>query len=231
MRTIGSDGEVATYLITGATRGIGREVVRLLADHTLVLIGRDIKALGELAGSLPAATFVIADFAAPDAIPVDGWPERVDGVVHCAGIAGQFTVADTVPATYERMFTLNVVAVAELTRRLLPALRAAGGTVVVVNSGQGLRVVGDSAAYAASKHALRAYADALRANEPDVRVSSVYPGRVATEMQVALRAQENAPYEPERYLAPTTVARVIVDALMLPADAVLTDVTLTPRHP
>ena len=222
---------MATYVITGATRGIGREVVRLLADHTLVLVGRDETALAELVGSLPAATFVVADFAAPDDLPVDGWPERVDGVVHCAGIAGRYTVVDTDPETYQRMFTLNVVAVAELTRRLLPGLRVAGGTVVLVNSGQGLRVVGDSAAYAASKHALRAYADGLRANEPAVRVSSIYPGRVATGMQRALRAQEGGDYEPDRYLAPATVARVIVDALTLSPDAVLTDVTLTPRHP
>ena len=222
---------MATYVITGATRGIGREVVRLLAAETLVLVGRDAAALAELTGSLPDATAVVADLAEPAALPVDGWPERVDGVVHSAGIAARIPVADSDPATYEDMFRLNVVAVAELTRRLLPALRAAGGTVVLVNSGQGLRVVGDSAAYAASKHALRAYADALRQSEPAVRVSSVYPGRVATGMQVALRAQENAPYEPDRYLAPTTVARVVVAALTLPPDAVLTDVTLTPRHP
>lgn len=222
---------MATYVVTGPTRGIGREVVRVLAGHTLVLVGRDEAALAELAGSLSDATFVVADLAAPDSLPAAGWPERIDGVVHSAGIAGRHTVVDTDPETYQRMFTLNVVAVAELTRRLLPGLRAAGGTVVVVNSGQGLRVSGDSAAYAASKHALRAYADALRASEPEVRVSSVYPGRVATEMQVALRAQENAPYEPDRYLAPTTVAGVIVGALQLPPDAVLTDVQLTPRHP
>lgn len=222
---------MATYVVTGATRGIGREVVRLLADHDLVLVARDAAALAELASSLPSATFIATDLTAPEHVPTDGWPDRVDGVVHSAGVAGRGTVEATDPATYEWMFTVNVVAVAELTRRLLPALRAAGGTVVLVNSGQGLTVTGDSAAYAASKHALRAYADALRGNEPQLRVTSVYPGRVATGMQELLRAQEGGAYEPERYLAATTVAGVVVAALQLPADAVMTDVRLTPRHP
>ena len=221
---------MATFVVTGATRGIGREVVRLLADQTLVLVGRDVDALAALTGSMPDATAVVADLADPSSLPAGGWPDRVDGVVHSAGVAARVGVADTDAETYRQMFDLNVVGVAELTRRLLPGLRAAGGTVVLINSGQGLTVGPASAAYAASKHALRAYADALRTDEPEVRGSTVYPGRVATEMQQALRAQEQAPYEPERYLAATTVARVVVDTLTLPDDAVLTDVRLVPRR-
>ena len=221
---------MATYVVTGATRGIGREVVRLLADETLVLVGRDAGALAALVDELPDARFVVADLTELATLAGLAWPGRVDGLVHSAGVAARGAVATTGPQPYAEMFSLNVVAVAELTRVLLPALREAGGTVVLLNSAQGLRVLGPSAAYAASKHALRAYGDALRQEEPDLRVTSVYPGRVATEMQQALRAQEEGPYEPERYVAAGTVARVVVDALRLPDDAVMTDVTLMPRH-
>jgi NADP-dependent 3-hydroxy acid dehydrogenase YdfG len=216
--------------VTGATRGIGREVVRLLTEHRLVLVGRDRAGLEMVASTLPCSETVVADLDDLSTLPTDGWPERVDGLVHCAGVAVRATVAESAPETYAEMFATNVVAVAELTRILLPALRAAGGTVVLLSSGQGLRVTGSSVAYAASKHALRAYADALRQEEPALRVTSVYPGRVATDMQRQLRAQEHGPYEPERYLAATTVARVVVDALRLPGDAVMTDVRLVPRH-
>lgn len=222
---------MATYVVTGATRGIGREVVALLAGHALVLVGRDADSLAALARSLPDASVVLADLARPDALPEQGWPARVDGVVHSAGVAVRAPAADADPDEYTRMFTLNVVAVAELTRRLLPGLRAAGGTVVLVNSGQGLAAAPASTAYAASKHALRAYADGLRVDEPAVRVSTVYPGRVDTGMQRELRASEGVPYEPERYLTPATVAQVVVAALTLPADGVLTDITLRTRHP
>jgi NADP-dependent 3-hydroxy acid dehydrogenase YdfG len=121
---------------------------------------------------------------------------------------------------------VNVVAAAELTRLLLPALRAARGHVVFINSGSGLRANPDWSAYAASKHALRALADSLRAEEPELRVTSVYPGRTATAMQRKVRAEENGAYEPDSYLAPSSVAHVVINAMETPRDAVVTDVTV-----
>ena len=76
-----------------------------------------------------------------------------------------------------------MVAVAELTRLLLPALRAANGHVVLINSGAGLRANAGWGAYAASKFALRAFGDALRLEEPALRVTSIHPGRIDTDMQ------------------------------------------------
>ena len=79
-----------------------------------------------------------------------------------------------------------------LTRVCLPALRAARGTVVFVNSGAGLVAHPQWSAYAASKHGLRALADALRAEEQEhgVRVTTVFPGRTATPMQQRVHEQE-----------------------------------------
>ena len=218
---------MARYLITGASRGIGRVLVDVLAaDHEVIALGRseaDLRAL-------PVADVVVADLANPGAL-ADALPElgHLDGVVHCAGMASRATLADSDVDRWNRHLTLNVVAPAELTRLLLPALRAAGGTVVFVNSGQGLSASANSTVYAASKFALRAVADALRAEEPAVRVSSVYPGRVATDMQRALRAEEGGPYEPERYIRPDTVAAVIAAVLATPPDAVMAEVTLRTR--
>ena len=64
-----------------------------------------------------------------------------------------------------------------LTQALLPALRRAKGQVIFVNSGAGLNVLAGMASYSASKFALRAFADSLRAEEPALRVTSVHPGR------------------------------------------------------
>ncbi len=84
-----------------------------------------------------------------------------------------------------------------LTQALLPALRAAHGTVVFVNSGAGLSANAHWAGYAASKFGLRALADALRAEEAEhgVRVSTVYPGRTATPMQQKVHEQEGRAYD------------------------------------
>ncbi len=220
---------MARYLVTGATRGIGRVLVEQLApEHDVIAVGRSADALAEL----NVTERIVADLAEPAALAAS-FPalDRLDGVVHCAGIAIRGDLADSSVADWDRHLALNVVAAAELTRLLLPALRAAGGAVVLVNSGQGLSASANSAVYASSKFALRGLADALRAEEPSLRVTTVYPGRVATEMQQALREQEGEPYEPERYLRPETVAGVVAQVLATPPDAVITEVTLRPAHP
>ena len=85
-------------------------------------------------------------------------------------------------------------------------------------------------AYAASKHGLRALADALRAEEAEhgVRVSSVYPGRTATPMQEEVHRQEGRDYDPGQWIHPGTVAATILHVLDLPRDATVPDVTVSP---
>jgi NAD(P)-dependent dehydrogenase (short-subunit alcohol dehydrogenase family) len=135
----------------------------------------------------------------------------------------------TTAADFRDQFEVNVTAVAEVTRLLLPALRSVGGTIVFVNSGSGLNAREPLAAYGASKFALRAYADALRVAEPDVRVCTLFPGRTGTDMQVAVRAAEHGEFDSSQYLEPATVASVIMTMLTLPADGALIEVNLRPR--
>jgi NADP-dependent 3-hydroxy acid dehydrogenase YdfG len=226
---------MGTYLITGATRGIGRSVVDELADEDLILAARDGEALNALCKSLPSARPMPVDLAQPGAIEAAvsgaGLPDRLDGIVHSAGINRLGRIAELEPGAWTELFAVNVTAVAELTRFVLPALREARGTVVAVNSGSGRRVAGPgSGAYAASKFALVAVADALRLEEPEVRVTTVFPGRVGTDMQRQLRAYEGGDYRAEDYLRPETVAKIIADALRLPDDATMADVMVVPRQ-
>jgi NADP-dependent 3-hydroxy acid dehydrogenase YdfG len=127
---------------------------------------------------------------------------------------------------------VNVIAVAELTRVLLPALRAVRGRVVLINSGAGKRVSPNWGSYGASKFALRGYAEALRVEEEPngVRVTTIYPGRTATDMQRDVRAAEGGDYDPDAYLRPETVADAVLFALRTPPDGQLTELTLRPSH-
>lgn len=250
---------MGTYLITGATGGIGAAVAERLADrgHDLILAGRSMERLGKVAAGLsagahartqvlvrdpsgvqvagPRATVhsIALDLAEPRrmeaALAEVSLPPGLDGVVHCAGVVDLGTVAEQDADHWIDQLMVNLVAAAELTRLLLPALRTARGHVVFVNSGSGLRANPGWSAYAASKHGLRALADALRAEEPELRVTSVYPGRTATEMQRKVLAQEGKPYDPSGYIDPATVARAVVDALELPRDAVMTDISVRPQ--
>ncbi|MBB5154410.1 SDR family oxidoreductase [Saccharopolyspora phatthalungensis] len=219
-------------LVTGASRGIGAAVARSLSDtHDLLLGGRDTAALQELVNELPGAKPWPVELTDHDAVAgAVADIQRLNVVVHSAGLIELASVADASSDSWRRTFELNLFAVTELTRLLLPALRAANGHVVLVNSGAGLSAKPNWGSYAASKFALRAFADVLRAEEAanGVRVTSVFPGRTATDMQRNVRNQEGGAFEPDDYLRPESVAGSIVSAVRASADAHLTEIVIRP---
>jgi NADP-dependent 3-hydroxy acid dehydrogenase YdfG len=210
-------------LITGASRGIGAATAAALAEtHDLLLGGRAVEQLDGLVRTLPNARPWPVELTDADALAAaTAGIHRLDVLVHSAGISRLGGLGDLTAADWRESYELNVVAVAELTRLLLPALRAAAGHVVLINSGSGLKANPRWGAYAASKFALRAYSDVLRAEEEPngLRVTSVHPGRTATDMQREVRAFEGGDFTPEKYMAPSSVAAVIKAALDTPRDA------------
>ncbi|HET7533198.1 MAG TPA: SDR family oxidoreductase [Nocardioidaceae bacterium] len=225
-----------THLVTGAGAGIGAAVARALARRgdQLVLLARNEERAGILASDLPGSRTVVADLAEPmlleEVLSGQELPDRLDSVVHSAGVAELGSVSELGVDVWRRTLDVNLVAPAELTRLLLPSLRATRGHVVLVNSGSGLRANPGWSAYAASKHGLRALADSLRAEEKEsgVRVTSVYPGRTATPMQEKVHDHEGKEYDPSEWISPDSVAAAVLTALDLPRDAEMTDVTLRP---
>lgn len=220
-----------TALITGASRGLGAAIARELAPAYRLLLGaRTAESLRDIRDELPDATPWPVDLTDYAAVATAAAPiERLDALVHNAGVADLGTIAESGVAQWRRTLEANVIAVAELTRLLLPALRAARGHVVLINSGAGIRANAGWGSYAASKFALRAFADALRLEEPSLRVTSVHPGRIDTDMQRAIVAHEGDAYHPERYLKPSTVARAVRTALETPGDAHPTELILRVR--
>jgi short-subunit dehydrogenase len=217
---------MATHLLTGATSGIGHALATRLRDRgdDLVLVVRD----PARAADFPAARLLVADLADPAAVSALDVPERLDSVVHAAGTVELGAVADLGEAEWRSQLELNLLAPALLTRACLPALRAAAGTVVFVNSGSGLNANPQWSAYAASKFGLRALADALRGEEPDIRVTTVFPGRTATPMQEKVHAQEGKEYDAARWIRPETVAEAILGVLDLSRDATISEVVVRP---
>ncbi|MEU8590026.1 SDR family oxidoreductase [Streptomyces sp. NPDC048664] len=227
---------MATHVITGAGSGIGSAVARRLhaRGDDLVLHARDAGRAKELSAEFPGATTLVGDLAEPDrlswAFSHQSLPDRVDSLLHIAGVVDLGTVDELTPRSWHHQLNVNLVAPAELTRHLLPQLRAARGHVVFVNSGAGLAAHAQWAAYAASKHGLKALADSLRQEEHvnGVRVTSVYPGRTASPMQAKVHQQEGKRYDPSQWIDPESVATTILTAIDLPKDAELNDVTIRP---
>lgn len=223
-------------LITGASRGIGRAIAdELAADFHLLLGGRDREALSTLAARYPSAAPFPADLTDPEATAdATGALELPDGLaalVHSAGTLVSGRIDELAAKDWTRSLTTNVAAVGDLTRQLLPALRRARGTVVAINSGSGFTAGAGGGAYSASKFALRALTDALRQEESPhgVRVTSIHPGRVDTDMQHQLRDYESGEYQAQHYLRPASVAAAVAFAVRAPAEASIDSLSIRPR--
>ncbi|MFI8938831.1 SDR family oxidoreductase [Streptomyces syringium] len=227
---------MATHLITGSGSGIGSAVARRLLERgdELYLFARDAGRAKELAAQFPGARTLVGDLSNPDrlawALSQQTLPDHVDSLLHIAGVCDLGGVGDLAPKAWNRQLAANLVSPAELTRLFLPQLRVTKGHVVFVNSGAGMRAHANWGAYAASKHGLKALADALREEEHGngVRVTSVYPGRTATPMQAKVHQQEGREYDPAAYIDPESVATTILLAIDLPRDAEINDLTVRP---
>lgn len=178
-------------LVTGATRGIGRALVRRLrADgYRIVATGRAAAELSELAAELgDDGTVVPADLANPEqvthlaeTVAADHRPLRV--VVNNAATVDHRPFADTTPELWEQTLRVNLLSPIELVRLLEPVLEAPA-SVVNVGSIVGTLPSRSASPYIVAKgglhHATRALALELAAH--GVRVNAVAPGFIATEM-------------------------------------------------
>jgi len=216
-----------TALITGAGGGLGSAIAAALAPtHTLLLAGRPSKRLDDVAARL-GGSVVALDLADTSTLP--DIPDALDVLVHNAGVAFPDLFVESRINDWRTTFEVNVIGPVALTHALLPALRRAKGQVIFVNSGAGLNVLAGMASYSASKFALRAFADSLRAEEPTLRVTSVHPGRVATAMQRQLIEFEGGKYDPKHFLRPETVARAIADIVATPPDGHVHQIVIRQR--
>jgi short-subunit dehydrogenase len=224
-------------LVTGASSGIGHAVALALARQgmELLLVGRRKDALRSVAEQAGGANIVVADLASAPGrqLVVDAVPPMLHVLVHSAGIYFRGAVLGTTGETWAALDALNLHAPLLLTAACLHALKVAQGHIVFVNSTAGMEAAANVAAYAASKHGLRAAADALRqeVNPDGIRVLSVFPGRTDTPMQKSILTQEGRMASPGSLLRPEDVAVMIVSALMLSPSAEVTELTLRPARP
>lgn len=216
-------------VVAGATSGMGWEIAHDLAtDHDVIALGRSAPALAEL-DAHPGISAVSCDItSAAERDALTGRLDRVDVLVHAAsGDTGAIGGVDE----WEAMLGLFLIAPAEMTRLMLPQLRTSRGTVVYIGSGASTKPTPGMPLYTSAKHGLRGYADTLRIAEAPlgVRVATVAPGPTDTPGLRASRSRSAAPYEPELYIRPASVARAVRFVVDTPPDVHLTDVAVRPR--
>jgi NADP-dependent 3-hydroxy acid dehydrogenase YdfG len=229
-------------LVTGAGGGIGRAISLHLARSgwRLLLLGRRPAPLDAVAGDVRAAggeaATATVDLVDPASITrfcrECASADRLELLVHCAGAhaTGPWDAEDP---EGDQLMQVNYEGPVLLTRGLLATLERGQGQIVFVNSSQGLAASPCVGRYAASKAALRAFADSLRGevNARGVRVTSIFPGSTATPMQASIRAARGETYDPASLLQPDDVAAVVITAVSLPRTAEVTDIVIRSMRP
>jgi len=219
------DGRVA--LVTGASRGIGRAIARAYVREgaRVVVTGRDMTSLNELAGELGDAIHAVpGDLAAPetpDALVAATLARfgTLDLLVNNAGaIHPARDLSDFTPEDWRTVIEVNLVAPAMLARAAIPPMRAAGrGHIINVSSIGGRKGGRGRSAYRASKAALINLTESLAAElaQANIQVNCICPGTVDTEGYRALMASRGR-QPAAKAMRPEEIAEV---ALFLASDS------------
>ncbi len=215
-------------LITGASSGIGEQLARQLAlrGHDLLLVARRQERLQALCRELAQAHGVEAT-AWPEDLTDPAAPQRLEAKVlrteralavlvnnAGTGVAGPFAASDG--AEEARMVTLNVLALHQLTRRLLPFLLANGSAHILnVASTAGLQPVPMMATYAATKAFVLSFSQALDEElaGSGVTVTALCPGPTQTEFIAAAKAEGTRLFHPSKLASAEAVAKAGLEGM------------------
>jgi len=229
-----------TAIVTGASRGIGLAIARAFVDAGahVALVARSEHALRDVARHLgPRASVIACDVTDADAIAsaVDRMQREFRGapeiVVNNAGAFELAPIERTDPAMFATTLDTNLVAPFLFVRAFLPAMRVRGsGHIVTIGSIADRAVFPENAAYAASKHGVRALHEVLRLElrGTGVRASLVSPGPVDTDLWDDIDPDNRPGFTPRAdMLRATAVAEAVRFAVTRPADVNVDELRLS----
>jgi len=187
-----------TALITGASAGLGRELVRQLVRDcgmTVFATARRLDRLQELQAELPEGSVYVLDGDIADAdfrSRLWDWAERESGgldvLINNAGVGHYADFGEQDFEQVRRIVEVNILALFDLTQRAIRAMRARGsGEIVEVSSVLGTFGIPYSAVYVASKHAVDGLVKSVRyeLRGSGVKLWALRPGRFASEFRQA----------------------------------------------
>jgi short-subunit dehydrogenase len=214
-----------TVIVTGASSGIGKETAREFASRgaNVVLASRNVGKLEEIADEIGAAMVTPVDVT--DGMSVEAMVRRtveefgtLDVLVNNAGVGLFAPIADSNLENARYLFEVNFWGAVRCMRRASSYMVSQRrGHIVNVSSIAGHIAPPHMGMYAATKHALAAVSDAMRAElaGTGVGISTVYPGLTETSFMENMLQEVEAPSIPPiaRFAPASTVARRIVQAV------------------
>lgn len=181
-------------ILTGASRGLGESVARLLAPVArLMLVARSATRLQALTEELGEATFVAGDLSEQATVSrcveqtLERWG-RIDALINNAGVIEPIApLAQADFDLFRRNIEVNLIAPAALMQACLPHLRQQRGRIVNINSGAAVKTMVGWSSYCTAKAGLLHLTNNLAQEEPDVTFISLRPGVIDTDMQQQIR--------------------------------------------
>jgi len=229
-------------VITGASRGIGRAIALAFSEKgiNLALFGRDKTKLSEVkedcekfglnvlifSGDVGNEQFVNSSI--DEVMNKFG---KIDHLINNAGIAHFGKFIDSSLTEFKEQVNTNLYGVYNFTKAVLPdMIRKRSGSIINISSLAGKNGFVGGSLYAATKHGLMGMTKCLmlEVREHNIRVASVCPGSVGTDLILNTAL---SPLYPEKILSPSDVAEVVLSILNLPPRALISEVEVRPTNP
>ena len=231
-----------TALITGAGRGIGRATAIAFAREgiNVGLLGRTIENLEKVAAELKEfgvkVSLATADVSNMESVntaveSIKAELGAIDILVNNAGISkfGNFLEVD--PEDWTKIIQVNVMGVYYVTRAVLPEMiERQTGDIINISSTAGQKGAPVTSAYSASKAAVIALSESLmlEVRKQNIRVTTLTPSTVATDMAVELKLTDG---NPEKVMQPEDIADFMVAQLKMNPRILLKSVGLWSTNP
>ncbi|TDW70403.1 SDR family NAD(P)-dependent oxidoreductase [Kribbella pratensis] len=228
-------------VVTGASSGIGAASARYLAraGFEVICAARRLDRIETLAKEIDGRAVQCDVTSAEDVATLTAAVgDELQVLVNNAGGAFGFEpVAEADLDAWRRMYEVNVIGVAAVTKSLLPALIAGRGTIIVMGSTAGQVAYEGGGGYVAAKHGAKAVVDTLRLElwDQPVRVTEIAPGMVQSEGFALTRfggdqAKADAVYAGVREpLTADDIADIVTYVATRPAHVNLDRITVRPR--